>query len=84
MKRQLAKQFNWLKTHPNKWVRWSAGILLIIGGLFGILPVLGFWMLPLGLILLSADFPWARRLKRRLAVRWHRFWRALVGGHSRK
>lgn len=77
MRQKIAKHFNWLKTHPNKWVRWCTGILLVIGGLFGILPVLGFWMLPLGLILLSADFPWARRLNRRLAVLSRRSWAAV-------
>lgn len=77
MRQKIAKLFDWLKTHPNKWVRWGAGIFLVIGGLFGILPVLGFWMLPLGLILLSADFPWARRLNRRLAILWHRGWGAV-------
>ena len=30
------------------------GLVLIIGGLFGILPVLGFWMIPLG-IAVAAD-----------------------------
>ncbi len=33
------------------------GLLLIVGGVFSILPVLGLWMLPLGLVLLSEDFP---------------------------
>ena len=37
------------------------GILLIIGGLLGVLPILGFWMVPLGLLVLSLDFRWARR-----------------------
>ena len=31
------------------------GILLILGGLFGFLPILGFWMIPLGLALLSSE-----------------------------
>jgi len=37
------------------------GFLLLIGGILGILPVLGFWMIPLGLLVLSIDWPWARR-----------------------
>lgn len=32
--------------------------LLVLGGLFSFLPVLGFWMLPLGLMLLALDVPW--------------------------
>lgn len=57
----IASRFNQLKSHP-RWVRIPLGILLIVGGIFGALPILGFWMLPLGLILLSADFPWAKRI----------------------
>ena len=30
---------------------------LIIGGIFSFLPVLGLWMLPLGLILIAEDLP---------------------------
>ena len=37
------------------------GLLLIAGGVFSILPVLGLWMLPLGLVLLAEDFPPVRR-----------------------
>ena len=29
------------------------GIVLIVFGIFGFLPVLGFWMIPLGLLVLS-------------------------------
>jgi hypothetical protein len=48
------------------------GVLLILCGLLGFLPVLGFWMLPLGFIVLSHDLPFARRLRRRFSVWWHR------------
>jgi hypothetical protein len=37
------------------------GLLLIVGGVFSILPVPGLWMLPLGLVLLAEDFPPVRR-----------------------
>ncbi len=46
------------------------GVLLVFGGLLGFLPVLGFWMIPLGLLVLSVDFPGIRRRRRRLAVWW--------------
>lgn len=42
-------------------MRISIGILLLIGGMLWFLPVLGLWMFPLGLLVLSFDFPWARR-----------------------
>jgi len=42
-------------------LRWVLGVLLIVGGILGFLPVLGFWMIPLGLLVLAPDFRWARR-----------------------
>ena len=45
------------------------GSALIVGGILGFLPVLGFWMIPLGLLILSEDFAFARRLRRRAIVR---------------
>ena len=34
-----------------------AAAALIVGGLLGVLPILGFWMMPLGLLLLAIDIP---------------------------
>jgi purine-cytosine permease-like protein len=48
------------------------GIVLIVGGFLGFLPVLGFWMIPLGIIVLSVDFHPIRRLRRRFDVHWGR------------
>lgn len=45
------------------------GVLLIIGGVLGALPVLGFWMIPLGFLVLSIDFPPIRRWRRRMTVK---------------
>jgi fatty acid desaturase len=43
------------------WIRSLVAIFLIIGGILGIvLPVLGFWMVPLGLALLAIDLPFLR------------------------
>jgi hypothetical protein len=55
----------------SKPIRIGLGILLIAGGLLGFLPVLGFWMIPLGLLVLSVDIPIVRRCRRQLAVWWH-------------
>jgi hypothetical protein len=52
--------------------RIAVGIALIIGGTLGFLPVLGFWMLPLGLIILSQDISAVRRWRRKLVVKWER------------
>lgn len=41
----------------SRWVRIPSGALLVVGGVFSFLPVLGIWMLPLGLALLAEDVP---------------------------
>jgi purine-cytosine permease-like protein len=46
------------------------GVALVLGGMVGFLPILGFWMIPLGLIVLSIDFHPIRRLRRRAEVWW--------------
>jgi len=53
-------------------LRVSLGVALVIGGIFGFLPILGFWMIPLGLLVLSIDFHPVRRFRRRMTVRWGR------------
>jgi hypothetical protein len=45
------------------------GGALIIGGLLGFLPVLGFWMIPLGLVVLSVDLPPVRRFRRNATLK---------------
>ena len=60
---------DWLR-HPKwKWLRPPLGVLLVIFGLLGFLPVLGFWMIPLGLAVLAVDFPAAQRAEAWLAKR---------------
>jgi hypothetical protein len=51
---------DWLRHPPRRWLRLLAAVLLIGGGIFSILPVLGLWMLPLGLALMSDDVPWLK------------------------
>ncbi len=49
-----------LKAMP-KAVRMGIGVMLVVGGVLGFLPVLGFWMIPLGVIVLALDIAWVRR-----------------------
>jgi hypothetical protein len=49
-----------------RWVRVPTGIALIGGGVLSFLPVLGIWMLPVGLALLAQDIPAMRRPTARL------------------
>lgn len=53
-------------------LRIGLGVGLVICGLLGFLPVLGFWMVPLGVLVLSHDIPAVRRLRRRVQVWWER------------
>lgn len=53
-------------------LRIVVGVALIIGGVLGFLPVLGFWMLPLGVLVLSVDLHPVRRVRRRIEVWWGR------------
>lgn len=61
-----------LKVPGARWQRVSLGIALCVLGVFGFLPILGFWMIPLGLLILSIDFHPIRRLRRRVEIWWGR------------
>ena len=52
--------------------RIAIGTGLITGGTLGFLPILGFWMLPLGIIVLSLDLHFVRRRRRRATIWWQR------------
>ncbi|MDP2148008.1 MAG: hypothetical protein Q8S27_18135 [Hoeflea sp.] len=59
-----------LPQHPRTRIALGSG--LIVGGMLGFLPVLGFWMIPLGLLVLSQDLPVVRRWRRNFVVRMER------------
>ncbi len=41
------------------------GLLLVAGGLVGFLPVLGFWMIPLGILVIALDVkPLVRNIRK--------------------
>lgn len=50
----------WLRQPHLIWVRIPAGLLLIAAGFVGFLPILGFWMIPLGVIIIAQDVPFIR------------------------
>ncbi|MDD9963269.1 MAG: hypothetical protein F4X81_11975 [Gammaproteobacteria bacterium] len=80
-KRNVARiAFNtlkWGRDHVPPGVRSLIGALLMVGGVFGFLPILGFWMFPLGLAFAALDFPPARRW---LEGRMVRLQRVAAGG----
>jgi hypothetical protein len=50
----------WLRKPGSGLVRIPLGIILILCGVVGFLPVLGFWMVPLGFLVLAIDVPFVR------------------------
>lgn len=42
-------------------VRSVVGVFLMLAGVFGFLPIVGFWMFPLGLAFVALDIPWTRQ-----------------------
>ncbi|MFE1601080.1 hypothetical protein [Methylobacterium sp. ID0610] len=70
----------WLRDPSRRWIRIPAAILLIVGGFLSILPVLGLWMLPLGLALLSEDWPALKIPLEQTARFIERLWRKAFPG----
>ncbi|MFK4809062.1 hypothetical protein ACI3KW_02530 [Devosia sp. ZW T5_3] len=57
-----------------RWIRIPLGFLLVLGGIFSFLPVLGLWMLPLGLLLLALDLVFLQGPVNHAIVRGTRKW----------
>ena len=58
--------------HPSvKPYRIPVGIALTAGGVVGFLPILGFWMLPLGLAVIAQDVPVMRPPLARLLAKFN-------------
>ena len=51
----VGRSLRWLRSPSARLVRIPVAILLIAGGFVGFLPVLGFWMVPLGALILAQD-----------------------------
>ena len=58
--RRLARAVHWLRQPSSAWARYPLAIVLMLGGLLSFLPILGIWMLPLGLVLIAQDVPFLR------------------------
>ncbi|MEO0619597.1 MAG: hypothetical protein AAFZ01_10000 [Pseudomonadota bacterium] len=79
-----------VKLPGNRIARVLLGIALVCGGFLGFLPILGFWMIPLGFAVLAVDIPfverrWSKaqpRLEAWIARRFPKFWRAYMADPS--
>ena len=79
---QTVKLGNWsIRLPRRRLTRISIGILLTVFGLFGFLPILGHWMLVLGLLVLSVDIAFVRRWRRQAEVALGRW---IIGRYPRR
>jgi hypothetical protein len=63
---RLRAAVRFLRKPRGRWFRIPVGVLMIVGGIFGFLPILGLWMLPFGLALLAEDVPLLRSWRSRV------------------
>jgi len=54
---RLRRIIRWSRDPATRRQRLPLGILCVIGGLFWFLPVVGLWLLPIGLVLIAHDVP---------------------------
>jgi hypothetical protein len=78
---RVARLLRWLRKPSSFLVRALVAIALVVGGVFSFLPILGLWMLPLGLLLIAQDVPLLQKpllsALRWIDSRWERLRRAL-------
>ena len=55
-----ARFVRWVRKPSAQMFRVPLAIFLVLGGVVGFLPILGFWMVPLGLVLIADDLPFLR------------------------
>jgi hypothetical protein len=58
---KAARFVSWLRRPSSRLIRIPLAILLVVGGVFSFLPILGLWMLPLGLLLIAQDLPFLQK-----------------------
>jgi len=80
----VARQIRNLRHPGARWVRIPVGLLFVMGGLLApLIPVLGVWMIPLGLLLLAYDVPVLRRPTANFTIWSTRKWIALKQWYNR-
>lgn len=74
---RVARAIRWLRDPHSRWIRLPVGLLLIVTGLFGFLPVLGFEFIPIGLLLIAQDIPFLQEPVGRFTLWLEHKWVAL-------
>lgn len=81
----VARQVRNLRHPDARWVRLPLGVLFVLGGLLApVIPILGLWMIPLGLLLLAYDVPFLRRPTANFTIWSTRNWVALREWFNRR
>jgi len=81
---RMKKIFSRKNLPKSRWARIVIGALLVIFGLVGFLPVVGFWMIPVGLTILSIDIPVVRRFTAKAGAVLKRWWVKIRGKRQKK
>jgi len=79
----LARFLHWLRQPSMLPMRIIVCLLLIVGGMLAFLPILGFWMLPLGLMIIAQDLPFLQPPLVRIFQWTERKWENWQRGSSR-
>jgi hypothetical protein len=58
---RVSQFIRWLRKPSSFAARLIVALLLILGGFCSFLPVLGLWMLPLGLLFIAQDLPFLQK-----------------------
>jgi hypothetical protein len=58
---RVSHAIDWLRNPDSRWIRLLLGLVLIVAGFFGFLPILGFELIPIGLLLIAQDVPFLRK-----------------------
>ncbi len=69
IKGRMKRVLVWVRANVPPGLRLLLGLALIAGGVLGFLPILGFWMIPLGLAVAALDirplWRWFKRVRDR-------------------
>ncbi len=60
------KKFSRDSLPKSRAARIAIGVALVVGGILGFLPILGFWMVPVGIAILAIDIPIVRKFVRKV------------------
>jgi hypothetical protein len=64
----------WMLAPSRHWIRIPAALDFLLCGAFAPIPLIGVWMLPIGLVLLGEDVPWLKAPMERTAQCAERIW----------